>query len=121
MDEPPIPEIPPATEIDKTQEELSECKDKYLRLLAEMENTRKRMQKEKQEATKFAIENVIAEILTPMDNLENALKFTEQMSEETQLWAKGFQMILSQFKDVLSNHGAIPFESVGTAFDPHKH
>jgi molecular chaperone GrpE len=121
MDEPPIPEIPPATEVDKTQEELKECKDKYLRLLAEMENTRKRMQKERQEMTKFAVENVIAEILTPMDNLENALKFTENMSEETQLWAKGFQMILSQFKDVLSNHGVVPFESVGTAFDPHKH
>ncbi len=72
------------------EEELKEYKDKYLRLLAEIDNTRKRMQKEKQEMTRFAVENVIAEILGPIDNLENALQFTEQMSEEMRNWAQGF-------------------------------
>ncbi len=103
------------------EEELKECKDRHLRLLAEMENTRKRLQKEKVEMTRFAIENVIIEMLTPMDNLENALKFTHQMSDETRQWATGFEMILTQFKEVLSNNGVVPFESEGTLFDPHKH
>ncbi len=103
------------------EEELSEYKDKYLRLLAETENTRKRMQKERQEMTRFAVENVITEILAPIDSMENALKFTEQLSDELRNWAQGFQMILGQFKDVLSNHGVIPFHSEGMQFDPHLH
>ena len=96
-------------------------KDKYLRLLADVDNTRKRMQKEKQEMTRFAVDNVIAEILGPIDNLENALQFTEQMSGEVRNWAKGFLMILGQFKDVLANHGVTSFHSEGMQFDPQMH
>lgn len=101
--------------------ELKECKDKYVRLLAEMENSHKRLQKEKQEMTRFAVENVIADFLLPMDNLENALKFSQKMSEETMNWARGFEMILAQFKDVLGNHGVTAFHSQGNHFDPHLH
>jgi molecular chaperone GrpE len=105
----------------KCEDELKEYKDKYLRLLAETDNMRKRMQKEKQEMTRFAVENVIAEILGPIDNLENALQFTQHMSEEMRNWAQGFTMILGQFKDVLSNHGVTSFHSEGMQFDPHMH
>ena len=56
-------EQPIEQKMQELEEQLSEYKDKYLRLLAETENTRKRMQKEKQEMTRFAIENVIDEIL----------------------------------------------------------
>lgn len=101
--------------------EVKECHEKNLRLLAEMENSKKRLMKEKQEMTRFGIENVIADFLTPMDNLENALKFAHQMSEETRNWARGFEMILSQFKEVLTNHGVSSFDSMGTPFDPHMH
>lgn len=103
------------------EEQINEYKDKYLRLLAEADNTRKRMQKEKQEMTRFAVENVISEVLGPIDSLENALKFTGQLSQEMQNWAQGFQMILGQFKDVLSNHGVTSFHSEGMQFDPHLH
>lgn len=118
--QPPAPSSPESEKM-QLDTELKECKDKYLRLLAEMENSRKRMQKEKQEMTRFAVENVISEFLAPLDNLENALGFVAQMSEETRNWAKGFQMILSQFKEVLHHHGVTPFTSEGTPFDPHKH
>lgn len=101
--------------------ELEEYKDKYLRLLAEMENTRKRLQKEKQEMSRFALENVILDFLSPMDNLENALKHTQGMSQDVQNWARGFQMILEQFKDVLTQNGINPFHSQGTPFDAHLH
>ncbi len=106
---------------DRLEEELIDYKDKYLRLLAEMDNTRKRMQREKQEMTRFSVENVIADILGPIDSLENALKFASQMSEEVRQWASGFQMIVEQFKDVLANHGVTPFVSIGQMFDPHLH
>ncbi len=103
------------------EEDLKEYKEKYLRLLAEIDNTRKRMQKEKQEMTRFALDNVIAEILGPIDNLENALQFTQHLSEEMRNWAKGFLMILGQFKDVLANHGVASFHSEGKQFDPQMH
>ena len=70
---------------------------------------------------RFCVENVILEFLSPMDNLENALGFAKNMSEETANWAKGFEMILGQFKDVISNNGITPFEALGKTFDPHFH
>lgn len=122
MTEEPISNEPTEPQkVSTCEEELKETKEKNLRLLAEMENMRKRMQKEKQEMTRFAVENVINDILVPIDNLENALQFTQNLSPEMRNWAQGFQMILGQFKDVLSNHGITPFHSEGANFDPHLH
>lgn len=111
----------PEPELEQIKKEAEEFKDKYLRGLAEMENMRKRLHKERQELVQHAIQNVIVEFLTPIDHMENALKFAQQMSDEIKHWAAGFQMILTQFKDVLSTHGVVSFTSVGTMFDPHRH
>ena len=108
-------------ELENLKKELVESKDKYLRVLAESENARKRLQKEKQEMIQYATQNVIADFLSPIDHMENALKFTQQMSDEVKHWAVGFQMILSQFKDALTSNGVAPFESEGRPFDPHRH
>jgi molecular chaperone GrpE len=96
-------------------------KDKYLRALAEMENARKRMQKERQEVARFGIENAISEFLPAIDNFENALRFAEGAAGEVKSWAMGFEMILSQFKEVLHNHGIVAFHSEGNRFDPERH
>lgn len=101
------------------KKEMAEYKDKYLRLLAEMENMRKRMQKERQELTQYAIEKVISEFLNPIDHMENALKFTQDQSDEVKHWGLGFQMILTQFKDVLASNGVMPYDSLGQPFDPY--
>jgi len=119
----PEAEVPPqaSESLPPQPEEKEDYKDKYLRLLAESENMRKRMQKERQDMTRFAIENVLADVITPMDNLENALNAAKNMSDDVKNWALGFQMILSQFKDVLQEHGVSSFKSEGELFDPHKH
>lgn len=108
-------------ELKSMQKEMTEYKDKYLRLLADAENSRKRLQKERQEISRYALEGLVVEFLRPLDNLENALRFAQDMSEEVRNWAFGFQMILTQFKDILAQHGVVPFESIGTQFDPHLH
>jgi len=105
---------PPATEEESFQ-------DKYMRSLAEMENMRKRMQREKQEVARFGIENAIAEFLPTIDNFENALRFADSANAEVKSWATGFQMILSQFKEVLHNHGIAAFHSEGNTFDTAYH
>lgn len=108
-------------EREELKRQADEYKDKYFRLLAESENARKRMQKEKQEHTQYALSGVIADFLEPIDQMDNALKHTEKMSDEVKHWGVGFKMILSQFKDVLSNNGVFPYESLGKTFDPHHH
>lgn len=105
----------------KATKEASEFRDKYYRVLAESENTRKRLAKEKQDLVAYAIDNFICEVLEPLDNLENALGFTDNLSNELKNWAHGFKMILDQFKEVLANHGVRSFDSVGHPFDPHLH
>jgi molecular chaperone GrpE len=102
-------------------QELAECKDKYFRALAEVENTRKRLQKEKIEAQTFAIQNVIIEFLQPLDHFEQAIKHLQKAPPEVFNWLQGFQMILTQFKQVLQDNGVVDFDSVGSQFDPHLH
>jgi len=110
-----------ALECQKLHEEIELQKEKYLRSLAELENTRKRMQKERQEMTKFAVEGVIADFLAPLDSLEKALSYTDQMSADTKHWAMGFRMLLTQFYDVLTQHDITSFPSKGKMFDPRLH
>ena len=114
----------PTVEVDEMEllkDQVKQEQEKYFRALADMENSRKRMQKEKHDTTRFAVENMINEFLAPLDNFENALSFAHQHSEETQNWAKGFEMILTQFKDILANHKVTSFQSEGLKFDPHLH
>lgn len=106
---------------EETSLQQEDWKDKYLRTLAEMENMRKRMQKEKQDMSRFGIENAIGEFIPAIDNLENALRFAEGAGPEVKVWAHGFEMILSQFKEVLHNHGIVSFHSEGNSFDPLYH
>lgn len=119
--ETPILVTIPAVEVDQLKKELADYKDKYLRQLAETDNMRKRLHKERVDLVQHAMQNVIVEFLNPIDHMENALKHTQNMSDEVKNWAIGFQMILSQFKDVLTGHGVLPFTSQGTPFDPHHH
>ncbi|MCY3975448.1 MAG: nucleotide exchange factor GrpE [Simkaniaceae bacterium] len=115
------PEDDPLPTPEELRSALGDQQERNIRLLAEMENARKRMQREKQDATRFAVERVITEFLGPLDHFENALGFTAEASEEIRNWAKGFEMILAQFKDVLAERGITPFTSEGTPFDPHLH
>lgn len=101
--------------------ELDDYKNRLKYALAEMENMRKRLVHDKQEMIQFAVENVILDFLEPIDNLENALGFSDKMSEETRSWAVGFQMILAQFKNVLNRLGVTPLHCVGRTFDSNLH
>lgn len=108
-------------DIEQLRKEASEYKDKYLRSIAEAENLRKRLHKERHDMTQLAIQGVINDFLDPIDHLEKALGHTNGMSEEVKNWAIGFKMILNQFRDALSANDVHPFKSVGMAFDPHNH
>jgi len=101
--------------------ELQDMKDKYFRALAEIENTRKRLTREKLESQSYAIQNVIADFLQPLDHFEKALTAAENASSDVKHWAVGFEMILQQMKQVLGDHGVVGFDSLNQPFDPHFH
>lgn len=107
--------------LDSLVNEAAEFKNKYLHLLADVENSRKRLQKERAEISQYALSSVILDFLHPIDHMENALGFTEQSSEEVRHWAIGFDMILNQLKEVLARNGVVPIEALGKEFDPHLH
>ncbi len=109
------------TELKAMQHEVMDYKDKYLRQLADSDNARKRLQKEREELVRFSTESLIIDFLKPLDNLENALKYAQDMSDEVKNWAFGFQMILAQFKDVLASNGVVAVPALGMPFDPHVH
>lgn len=109
------------TELEKLQNDLQESQERYVRLLAESENARKRMLKERGELTKYEVEKVVVEFLRPLDQFAKALSFTDHMSDDVRNWARGFEMILGQFREVLLDLGITDFDSKGKRFDPHLH
>lgn len=107
-------------ELDKARSETKAHQEQYLRTLADMENLRKRTQREKEELAKFANENILREILPVIDNLERAVEHAEQ-AESSDGLLEGVQMTLSQFSQVLDRFGVKPVESLGEQFDPNLH
>lgn len=99
---------------DKLKKELDDSKDKYLRLMAEYDNFRKRSAKERLEITDTAKGNVINELLPVYDNFERAL------GTETQdaVYKQGVEMIFKQFGDALKKLGVEAMELEGREFDP---
>lgn len=107
--------------LEKLRQEVTEFRNKYLHALADSENARKRLQKDREEMVLYSLKNLILDFLDPIDHMENALKYTEEASPEVKHWAAGFKMILNQFKDVLSSNGVKPMGALGKPFDPHLH
>lgn len=96
---------------------LADEKDKYLRLMAEYDNYRKRTSKEKIEAYGDATSKTIAEILPAIDNFERALN--AETTDES--YKSGIQMIFNQLQDILSKIGVTEIEALNQPFDPNIH
>lgn len=101
------------------QAEAEQNKDLYLRALADLQNYRKRAQREKEDAIRFANENLLREMVPVIDNLERAIEHAGGESDGNML--QGVQMTLEQFRKVLDSFGVKPIEAVGQPFDPNFH
>lgn len=114
------PEDQLRNELSKALDDLKVHQDQYLRTLADMENLRKRTQREKEDLAKFANENILREILPVIDNLERAVEHAEQADSSDGL-LEGVKMTLTQFSQVLNRFGVEPIDSIGKPFDPALH
>ena len=95
--------------------------DKMLRNQADLENTRKRIDREKQEFIKFANEGLIMNLLNVLDDLERSVNLAESSKEDLPAFLKGVEMILAHLYEMLKEHGVKPIEAEGKIFDPHCH
>ncbi|NIQ93079.1 MAG: nucleotide exchange factor GrpE, partial [Desulfuromonadales bacterium] len=103
------------------QAEAARNKELYLRALADLENYRKRAQREKEDAIRFANSNLLREMIPVIDNLERAVEHASENGDQDQGLLEGVQMTLEQFRKVLEGFGVKVLESLGQQFDPEFH
>jgi molecular chaperone GrpE len=94
--------------------------DRWLRQTAELDNFKKRTARERDEAIRLANEALIKDLLPVVDNLERAVAHASGGGNGKPL-VEGVEMVLRQFLDVLTKHGAVQMLAVGQPFDPAKH
>jgi molecular chaperone GrpE len=105
-----------ADEKERLTAELQEINDKYLRLYAEFENYKKRVNKDKEEIFKYGNESLLYDLLPVIDNLEMALKHaTNSVSEGL---VQGVEITLKELQRTLEKFGLSPIEANGKPFDP---
>ena len=102
------------------EEELAEANAKVLRITAEMENIRKRLQKEVSEARRYASTGLIRDVLGSMDNLGRAISAVSD-EERTGGIASGVEIVLQQLEQILEQHGCTKVSRKGQVFDPNQH
>ena len=112
------------TEEDNLEKEIETLKEEKIRLLAEMENLRKRFEREKVETIKFGSINLARDILSPGDNLERALDALpedENHPQSIKNLIDGLKMVLKEFKSSLEKHGVKKIETLNEKFDHNFH
>jgi len=101
------------------KKEKEELKDKYLRLAAEMDNLRKRVEREKKEHYQYALSEFMKELLIVLDNFERALESEDD--ENGKSFREGMMLIHKQYVDLLMKKGLRPIELKDNKFDPNLH
>jgi len=94
--------------------------DQWLRLRAELENFKKRVQKEKSDLIKFGNENLLKAMLPTLDNLARAIDHGRSAKENSSL-LEGVEITQKQLFSILEKFGVKPIQAVGEIFDPEKH
>jgi len=115
------PDAPPET---ASPEELArqrdDCHDRLLRMTAEFDNFRKRIERERRDLAEAAGADLITDLLPVLDDLERALQ-VPATTDEAAAYRRGFEIIHKQWLDALSKRGVAPIEAVGQEFDPRYH
>ncbi|MBI4160919.1 MAG: nucleotide exchange factor GrpE [Acidobacteria bacterium] len=131
MEEPGFPaaESPPPSapgaealraELEALRRERDEIQERLLRKHADLENARKRLEREKEEFLRFAAARLVAGLLPVLDNLERALAVQPGPAAEGGI-REGVRLVQQQFLDILISEGLEPFSPAGERFDPDRH
>lgn len=107
-------------EIQQLKNNVQEQEEKYLRLYAEFENYKRRIQKENQTMKEYKAQDVLNDILPTIDNIERALQI-EGEDEQFKSLQKGVDMVYESLLSALKNNGLEKIEAEGQQFDPNVH
>lgn len=105
-------------EENKLQADYNKLKDDYVRLYAEMDNMRKRVQQENEKTIKFAVSSFAKELLGVADNLERAISAMENNKESCAELLKGVELTQNELTKVFEKFGIKRFNHLGQKFDP---
>ena len=111
---------PKDEEIQQLKNNVQEEEEKYLRLYAEFENYKRRIQKENQTMKAYKAQDVLNDILPTIDNIERALQI-EGEDEQFKSLQKGVEMVYESLLNALKNNGLEKIEAEGQQFDPNVH
>lgn len=110
--------------VHKLREEAIASRERMLRIAADADNLRKRVLKDRKDIEKFSQENLLRDLLTPLDNLERTLGYIPEAEQDSALKSlkEGIEMVLHQFWSALSDHNLTRVDACkGAAFDPTRH
>lgn len=105
------------TEERGASQDEEELNTRYLRLAADFQNYKRRVEKEKGDIYAYANEKIVVELLDVIDNFERALEH----GAENESFAEGMNMIFKQFRGVLEKSGVEEINALGENFDPNFH
>lgn len=106
----------------EAEAEAAALKDKWLRSVAELDNYKKRVKRDIDDAVHRAVQGLLGDFLSVGDNLERALSVVPtEADEKLAPLTKGLEMVRQEFFSALRKHGIEPVESVGHVFDPSVH
>ena len=112
------------TEESAAEEEVKEEEDfksKFYYLAAEMENMKRRHEKDRENLLKFGNERIISSMVSVLDDLDRSLEHAEKEDENFKELIIGLEMVRKNFYEVLTKNGLEPVESIGKEFDPNFH
>lgn len=108
------------TEADELRRQLDEKQDRLLRALAEMDNMRRRSQREREEYTRYATESLQRDLVPVLDNFDRALAAARSAPDAAKL-VEGVELIQRELLKVLERHGLARYSALGQPFDPTRH
>ena len=107
-------------ELDQAQKDQSEAKDKMIRACAEMENVKRRAERDVTSAHKFALEKFAKDLLPVLDSMEQASEVGGESTEVVSM-RQGVEMTLKMFLDVAAKYNLKQIDPVGEPFNPEEH
>ena len=113
-------EVSPEERVEQLARENEELQDKFVRLMADFDNFRKRATKEKSDIIQFGNEGLLKDILPIIDNIERLLTYSYGESSWKN-FQEGIELLLAEVNKTLANYGVEPIEALGNAFDPNLH
>ncbi|MFJ5621444.1 nucleotide exchange factor GrpE [Peribacillus loiseleuriae] len=116
-----LDELQTATaKIEELEAKIEEMDNKYLRLQADFDNSRRRAKLDMEAALKYRAQSLAGDLIQSLDNFERAMKI-ESDHEETKSMLAGMEMIYKGIVEALKKEGVEAIEAVGKEFDPHMH